>query len=248
MRNSVYRRDLWPDRQSAIASFAKNPFYKTWDPRVLDRWNTHGLRQTPTKLYPDETGKTTLTTTKHMEVFTYYRPQAQSYDPQTGKRLPGVDRSKLPDADVNIAKFDDFAFYRPEGGPQTADRLRNLRPGVLYIFGESSTVNPPDIRQEKAEITGTGVGGSGGVDKGRVEVVTLPGYGHLVPLEATRRCAELAGGFIEKEVAGWKAEEREVEAWRRGNTIREKQVVGGEYEAWLEMDKSKGGEKKGAKL
>lgn len=241
MKSSAHRRDLWPSLPEAIASFSKNPFYSTWDPRVVDRWNRYGLRETPTKLYPDpkDAGKITLTTTKHMEVVTYYRPQAQVFDKTTGKRVPvmtdQIDRTKLPpDADPHLPSFSDFAFYRPEGGPQTADRLPNLRPGVLYIYGETSNVNPADIRQEKLELTGVGVGGSGGVKAGRVQLVTLEKYGHLVPLEATRRCAELAGEFIARELETvWKAEDEEYRAWSRGNTEREKQTLGKEYEVWL---------------
>ncbi|KAM7204916.1 Alpha/beta hydrolase family domain containing protein [Naviculisporaceae sp. PSN 640] len=241
MKASAYRKDLWPSLSDAISSFSKNPFYKSWDPRVLHKFYQHGLRPTPTSLYPDQTG-VTLTTTKHMEVVTYYRPQAQSFSLTTGKRIiPSsddkqiqLDRSKLPDADPNLATFTDFAFYRPEGGPQTAERLPNLRPGVLYIFGETSNVNPPDIRQEKLDLTGVGVGGSGGQQAGRVKLVTLKGYGHLVPLEATRRCAELAGEWIFKEVEGvWRREEEEYRAWRDGNTLREKQTMDGGYDVWL---------------
>lgn len=238
MKSSAYRRDLWPSLPDAISSFSKNPFYKTWDPRVLERFYRHGLRETPTSLYPEQkdAGKIALTTTRHMEVVTYYRPQAQSFDPKTGKRIISdqIDRSKLPDADPNLSSFTDFAFYRPEGGPQTADRLPNLRPGVLYIFGETSNVNPPDIRQEKLDLTGVGVGGSGGEKAGRVKLVTLDGYGHLVPLEATRQCAELAGDWIQREIEGvWRKEEDEFKAWRDGNTLREKQTLGKEYAIWL---------------
>ncbi|KAK4209781.1 alpha/beta-hydrolase [Rhypophila decipiens] len=258
MKSSANRRDLWPSLPEAISSFAKNPFYATWDPRVTEKWNQYGLRKTPTRLYPspEDADMVTLATSKHMEVVTYYRPQDQSFDPKTGKRVVSpnkkIDRSKLPDAEPTLAADfgDDFVFYRPEG-PTTADRLPNLRPGVLYIFGETSNVNPPDIRQEKADLTGAGVGGSGGVAKGRVEIVTLEKYGHLVPLEATTRCAQLAGDFIKRELErSWKPEEEEYQAWVEGNSLREKQTLGREYDVWLGGGggQSVNGVKKGAKL
>ncbi|KAI1181859.1 Alpha/beta hydrolase family-domain-containing protein [Nemania serpens] len=95
-RASAVRRDVWPSREVAIASFARSPFYRSWDPRVLERWNQHALRDLPTLVYPelpassappsDPSSSTTSTTakpaspgvtlrtTKHQEVFTFLRP------------------------------------------------------------------------------------------------------------------------------------------------------------------------------
>ena len=90
---SAFRRDRWPSRKVAETSFKRSKFYQTWDPRVLDRWIKYGLRELPTKIYPDPqpmpaaTGSTvtpeptvtpnvtanyeekevTLTTTKHQD-------------------------------------------------------------------------------------------------------------------------------------------------------------------------------------
>src|SRR5690348_15148828 len=52
--SSTFRRDLWPTREAAIASFKSSPFYQVWDPRVLKAWNEYGIRETPTLLYPNE--------------------------------------------------------------------------------------------------------------------------------------------------------------------------------------------------
>ncbi|KAK8240541.1 Alpha/beta hydrolase family-domain-containing protein [Phyllosticta capitalensis] len=100
---SARRRDIWPSRAAAAASYRKHPFYQTWDPRVLDRWIQYGLRDLPTAIYPsveaaaarspktsspspapsstsnDDAGPpVTLTTTKHQEVLTFLRP---NFDP-----------------------------------------------------------------------------------------------------------------------------------------------------------------------
>ncbi|EAQ82891.1 hypothetical protein CHGG_11067 [Chaetomium globosum CBS 148.51] len=89
---STNRRDIWDSRAAAAARFAKSPFYRAWDPRVLDLWVRHGLRALPTELYPYPPGAArtsptattpnpnatdppvTLTTTKHQELFTFLRP------------------------------------------------------------------------------------------------------------------------------------------------------------------------------
>ncbi len=243
MKNSAFRRDLWPSRIEAAASFARNKFYSTWDPRVLALWNRYGLRGTPTPLYSSATpDSVTLTTTKHQECFTYYRPQAQVYSPTTGQRvrsstppteLAQIDKSKLVDADPSIIASDTskFAFYRPEGN-SCMDRLPNLRPGAMWIFGETSDVNPPDVRQEKMDLTGTGTGGSGGAKTGRVQSVTIEKLGHLVPMEATTRCAEIAADFLAKDLDVWREEERLFRAWA-ARPDREKQVLDEDWGRWL---------------
>lgn len=99
-QSSAFRRDRWPSRAAAAEAFKRNKFYQTWDPRVLDRWIQHGLRDIPTLVYPSSADKAssnlplpatttpepslapsgpqapevTLTTTKHQEVFTFLRP------------------------------------------------------------------------------------------------------------------------------------------------------------------------------
>ncbi|KAK0708160.1 Alpha/Beta hydrolase protein [Lasiosphaeris hirsuta] len=231
-KGSAYRRDLWPSRDAATAAFARNKFYSTWDPRVLAAWNAHGLRATPTALHPTAPpGQVTLTTSKHMEAFTYYRPLAQARDPATGARV--VDKSVLRDADAVVRNGDPavFAFYRPEGS-SAVERLPSLRPGALWIFGEHSDVNPPEVRQEKMDLTGVGTGGSGGAAAGRVREVTIAGFGHLVPMEATAVCAEHAAEFIAADLEVWRAEQAEFEAWAR-RPDREKQVLDDDWWRWL---------------
>ncbi|EWC48360.1 hypothetical protein DRE_02129 [Drechslerella stenobrocha 248] len=76
---SAKRRDIWPSRDAAAAFFKSRPFYQRWDPEVLDLHLQAGLRGVPTAVYPDvsavEGGSAavTLTTTKHQEVFTFWR-------------------------------------------------------------------------------------------------------------------------------------------------------------------------------
>ena len=76
---STHRRDLWPSRAEAAAKYKSNKFYQSWDPRVLDLWIQHGLRQLPTEIHPATAGpgddpRVTLTTSKHQELFTFLRP------------------------------------------------------------------------------------------------------------------------------------------------------------------------------
>ena len=234
MKQSTYRRDFWPSRAEAEASFRRNKFYQTWDPRVLDAWIKHGIRETPTKLYP-EPGGATLTTTKHMEVFTYYRPVALAYD-KDGNRY--VDLKKLPDISDSLKKFPDFPFYRPES-PQTADRLPFLRPSVMWIYGGTSDVSNPESRREKLETTGVGNGGSGGAKAGRVKDVVVEGYGHLVPMEATTQCARYAAESIAPEIQRWREEEADFQRWAK-RTDSQKQMIDDDVRRWVGPLKPKG--------
>ncbi|KAI7115588.1 hypothetical protein KC343_g15343 [Hortaea werneckii] len=104
-------------------------------------------------------------------------------------------------------------FYRPEP-IATFHRLPNLRPSVFYLFGEQSNLSTPALKADKLAHTGTGVGGSGGVQKGRVRDVTLEGVGHLIPMEAVERTAKECTQWLVPEMEGWPArEEAERREW-----------------------------------
>ncbi|KAL2755994.1 hypothetical protein ACRALDRAFT_1064030 [Sodiomyces alcalophilus JCM 7366] len=229
--SSARRRDLWPSREAAAASFRRNPFYSAWDPRVLDSWVKHGLRETPTPRYSGETdaGKVTLTTTKDQEVFTYFRPSWNAYDTQ-GKKL--LRPELVPDMDPTLnERYYTFPVYRAEGA-STLARLPNMRAPVLYIFGADSELSTPELREEKMRATGVGVGGSGGKAKGKAEEVTLEGRGHLIPMEVPDTCAEHAARWIAKELQVWKAEQAEYEAWAKGSR-EEKTTLTDEWQRHL---------------
>lgn len=205
---STFRRDLWPSRQAAEASFRKSPFYRTWDPRVLDRWTEHGIRALPTRIYPDSSKEgsadnpVTLTTTKHQEVWTFLRPNFGGRDLE-GR--PVHDRSSH--ADLDQASSGTYPFYRPE--PTTAfNNLPFLRPSVLYIFGGKSNLAAPEWRKQKMAITGIGTGGSGGAKEGRVKEVLFKAVGHLVAMEAVTDTAEATTQWLDQEIRRWRQAER----------------------------------------
>lgn len=222
------RRDRWPSRKAAAASFAKSKFYKAWDPRVLDLWIKYGLRNLPTHIYPSATAasntlpaisaaagstvpnpdpdteqEVTLTTPKHQEVFSFLRPNF----PTAEYPDPGVEPNPLTHPDVDIAPDARGAspFYR--GEPLATFRnLEHLRPSVLYVFGSQSALSTPEARADKMAHTGVGVGGSGGVKKGRVKEVVLD-VGHLIPMEKVVETGEEAVRWLVPELARWKENE-----------------------------------------
>ncbi|KAJ2979761.1 hypothetical protein NUW58_g7120 [Xylaria curta] len=122
-RLSTVRRDTWPSWEAAAASFRRSRFYATWDPRVLDAWIAHAICETPD-------GKAALVTSRHQEVFTYFRPLYPHV------RADGsVDRDGAPDFDPAVDETpgprDPFPFYRAESAALLAQLpyVRPLRSG-----------------------------------------------------------------------------------------------------------------------
>lgn len=222
-RLSAKRRDRWPSREAAAASFKRSKFYQTWDPRVLDLWIKYGLRNLPTLVYPTATPasatppvitadpstatvspdpgteqEVTLTTTKHQEVLTFLRMTPKD-DPRDEKLPLEISH---PDLDPDFAQ--DPPFYG-SALVSTFHKLPNLRPSVLYVFGDESHLSAPLLKADKLAVTGTGVGGSGGVKKGRVKEVTFKGVGHLIPMEVVGQTADACGRWIASETERWRA-------------------------------------------
>ena len=248
---STFRRDIWESRSAAIASSSTKGFYSSWDPRVFKLWNYYGLRDLPTAIFPSPVVATpkdssepqqssaatdrpvTLTTPRHQEVFTYLRPNFNPLDPRTGELT--VSRATHPDLDTNLPNELIYPFYRPEP-TMTFRNLPHVRPGVLYIFGGASTVSRPEWIEDKLETTGIGVGGSGGAKEGRVKGVTLPGVGHLVPMEVPCLCAEEVADWLGKEVERWKKQEDKwKEEWEAKPRI-ERQTVSEEWKRMIGGD------------
>ncbi|KAI0899168.1 putative toxin biosynthesis protein [Annulohypoxylon nitens] len=220
-RASAFRRETWPTASAAAESFSKSSFYRTWDPRVLAAWSTHSIRATPTALYPSASptaDKATLRTTKHQEVFTFFRPLWPYVDAQTRK----IDRDGAPDFDPEMQDKlvtstltpEIFPFYRSEG-PDILKHLAEVRPSVLWVFGGDSDLGTPEARKMKTELCGTGGGGSGGLAEGRVDSVVMEGRGHLFPMEVPAECARHASVWIGKEMRRWREQEREYEEWTK---------------------------------
>jgi pimeloyl-ACP methyl ester carboxylesterase len=216
---SAKRRDRWPSREEAAKSFKKSKFYQTWDPRVLDRWVQNGLRDVPTKLFPDaKSPEVTLTTTKHQEVMTFLRP---NFAAQPGDTEPSSADFTLSNHKVNRRTHTDLTpdtepqspFYRGES-TIVFSQLPHLRPSVFYIFGEKSFLTNDAIVEEKMRLTGSGVGGSGGREEGRVANVMVKDAGHLIPMEKVEESADHIGKWIQKDmVRYWDWERKTEEEW-----------------------------------
>lgn len=94
-------------------------------------------------------------------------------------------------------------------------------------------MSTPKLRQQKMDLTGTGVGGSGGAPEGRAKEVLIPDAGHMVPMEAVGRCADAAAEWLRPEMDRWAREEAE---WRRAwaaKSEQERRTVSEEFKMHL---------------
>lgn len=211
---STYRRDLWPSRQAARDSFARSKFYQAWDSRVFEKWIEAGLRSLPTEMYDNATQSerdtpVTLTTAKPQEVYSFLRPLYRG-DPGVP---PSDDAENYADLHSDDAE-PDYPFYRPESA-MVFRRLPELRPPVQYITGSSSPLAGPELNARRLELTGSGVGGSGGAKCGRVSAMELD-CGHFVPMEQPRQSARLSAEFVDAEARRWEDNKQRFEQqWSR---------------------------------
>ncbi|RAK94893.1 alpha/beta-hydrolase [Aspergillus ibericus CBS 121593] len=231
------RPDFWPSMEAATTYIQRNPFWRTWDPRARNKYIQHGLRPTPTALYPNtDSAGVTLTTTKAQEAWTYLRfnasPRGSATDPT--ERLLGPDLATTTNATelhnnnpeyVSVCPWCCLAF----------EFLPYVRPSVLFIFGEKSHINIPDRRRDKLERTGTGLGGSGGAGAGRVKEAVISGASHLAPLEKVDDTARVLARWVEEQVGGYKMEKEFFEReYQSGKSERDGMELSG---LWMEYVK-----------
>lgn len=228
--SSARRRELWPSREEAAKSFAKSKFYQTWDPRVLDRWIQNGLRDVPTVLFPDaKKPEVTLTTTKHQEVMTFLRP---NFSARPGDKEESSAEFTLSNPKLNRRTHPDITpyaepqtpFYRGES-TIVFQQLPSLRPSVFYIFGEFSFLTDDFLIEEKMQMTGSGVNGSGGRAEGRVDNVVVKGAGHLIPMEKVQESADHICKWVGKEMERYRDWEHKTEEEWEGKQGIERSIL-----------------------
>jgi pimeloyl-ACP methyl ester carboxylesterase len=207
---SARRRDLWPSREVAAESFKKSGFYKPWDPRVLERWIKYGLRDLPTAVFPEvktigQDKEVTLTTTRLHEVFSFGK-EVLPLEPAAGfteKEWQTLHEMMDADYDPRVIDRGPGPMQRPEPA-KVYQGLTFLRPSVLWVRGELSPLSPEDETNEKAAVTGTGLGGSGGAAKGRSKAIAIKGTGHLIPMEKVEDTADAITAWLGPELERWR--------------------------------------------
>ena len=221
---STFRTDLWPSRKAAEIAISRSVYFKNFDPRVLKLYLKHGIRQTPTAIYQDEATEgsgpaATLATTKHQEAWAYMRP---NFAPASD-----WDRERLLAPDMDLDKEGRQMWWRAELN-ESFDKLPYVRPSVLYVHGKASFINKPQYIEEKMQLTGTGVGGSGGAERGRVKTIAVEG-GHMVCAENVKGSAAAAAEWLSQELDRWKREEEFYRTFDRKKSDRNGLVVSKDF-------------------
>ncbi|KAK6379539.1 hypothetical protein LTS17_006457 [Exophiala oligosperma] len=251
---AIFRKRTWPTREAAAAELDRSPFHRSWDPRVLERWIKYGLREVPVNTISTATSSSSfeepptasskavdtitttekskaaetvvvLTTPPSQEAYAFMRPNFDG----VGVHGELVNHETHPDLDPRWKHI--YPFYAP-AVTRTFERLGELRPPALYVFASDSSISDAGINAEKLAATGTAVGGSGGVAAGRVEGVTFDGVGHLVPMEAPGRTADVVADWLDRQLRIWEREERDFKAMWHAKSKEQKQNVD---RRWLDM-------------
>ncbi|WPH04144.1 Hypothetical protein R9X50_00703000 [Acrodontium crateriforme] len=206
---SSVRRDLWASREEAEKDFKSSKSVQKWDDRVLRRWLVHGLRETPTRLYP-QPGGITLQTTKANESWSYGR---NWFEPRPWPHSTPTLRMRAKYHDQQASMDRTHSFYRSEMDIVWSD-LPHLNPGCLYILPDQGPMSRKSYTDAKINRTGTGSGGSGGKRENRVSHISVRDTGHLLPFEKPVECAGAVVGWLTRDLKIW-IEMRELERTER---------------------------------
>ena len=118
------------------------------------------------------------------------------------------------------------------------------------MFGDPAAgafLSEPVMKADKLAHTGTGVGGSGGVKKGRVSSITFEGIGHLIPMEIVGRTADACTEWLVPELQRWQdIEVKERTAWA-AVPRRQKAMLSEEYVRAMAADRITPGNEVGQK-
>ncbi|TLD11787.1 hypothetical protein PspLS_11680 [Pyricularia sp. CBS 133598] len=209
MLYSATRHDHFPSMDAARAFFSQHPFYETWDRRFFEQWLRYGLQDDPEA--EKGSGAVSLVTPKDLEVFSFLRPIWQRLS-KDGKALE-YDETRIQDFPFKERRPTEDYFYQPAAARIYA-LLQHVRPSVFYVFGGASPPNGPSHREDLLARTGSGLGGSGGAKAGKVDHHVIEGFGHLVPFEKPKECAEKCAAWMKSELSRWRKEEQEeLEVW-----------------------------------
>lgn len=201
MKATALQPDTWSSRKEAEAAVKENPFFKTWDPRVLGKTIKLHYRETQNFIY-SEAGRVTKRTTDHQEFVGAWRP---NFDNVGMQGRPAISEEKRTYPDVDSSAPIQSPFYM-SSVRQAFFLLHTVRLAVYFIYGEKSLVAYPAIRKARVESCGTGYGGNGGVQIGRVKE-TLLRSGYFFLFMIVSETATAVSDYLEIEIAGWKEAE-----------------------------------------
>nr|POE92329.1 abhydrolase domain-containing protein mpah [Quercus suber] len=194
--------DAYASRQDAETAVRRNPLFKTWDPRVVQRYLDTAFHTAPTTAIPD--GRVKPKTTPAVEASSLTRANPDHLG--VAHPLTDVERALHPNLDPAAP------LTGPVQNPHTRiawSWLPSLRPATFYLLGAGSQVCPRDELAARTQRTGIDVGGSGG--GARVAARTIPG-GHFLPMTNVPGTADAVALWLADHIRWYRRREAELHA------------------------------------
>ena len=210
-------------REEAAKELVRAHQAKAWDERAKSRLMKHGVHE--------QNGKWMSTTPKEQIAALVCRFNPKKLGVKGIEDMTMEQREDIPDVDPQA--WNPGSFYQ-SALKQSWDLLPHVRPRVLYVNGgQSPFFGRPSTRDERARITGTGVGGSGGMKVGAVEQVVIKDGEHTLVFEKqVGDVADHIALWLEKDVRRWQqGEEKCLEEWRAKSVAAKQSVPEGYVQA-----------------
>ncbi|KAJ5920953.1 hypothetical protein N7466_009279 [Penicillium verhagenii] len=231
---TLQRKESWDTREEAEKRVVKSNAAGAWSEKVVARLKRYGIFQTAAnkenRSGSSGDGGWALSIPKDQIATMVFRhnPEGVGMGPGGLEDVTLAQRELIPDS--NPDDRGKGPFYRPE--MQLGwDLLPKIRPWVLYVNGSNSPdLADPVVREERARITGTGVGGNGGMRLGAVKQVVIEEGEHTMPFD--RSLGELAdhvGDWLVTESQRWVDGPRRRRVEWQAKSLQEKQAVGKEF-------------------
>lgn len=214
MQFVLNKPEKFRSRAEVVKFVRKHPFFRAWKPEVLQRYMDSSFHSNPTVQHSDEAVKPT--TPNASEARGLGRMVAEPVD---WSELTHIQRHDYPDAHT------DSPLLGPIYNPHTRDGymfLKTLRPRALFVLAQNSRICPPNELEDRTRITGTGPGGSGGVETGNVASVTVPG-GHFFPMTNPEGSAQSIAEWLKNSLSKWRQTEDTFQQHWQARSKAEKQ-------------------------
>ena len=229
-------KDSWSSKAEAEAALIKLHNAKSWDKRVLDRMKLYDVYNMA-ECVRDTWG---LTSPKHQiaALVGRFNPGGIGCGEKGLNEVTLAQREIVPDSDPDAPT--EGPFYRHEL-KMAWDMLPKTRPWVLYVNGDNSPFfGDPSTRKERLHLTGTGVGGNGGIRLKAVKQVVVKGGEHSMVFDChVAEVADIVADWLTGESQRWNdGPKRKRDEWL-SKSLEERQRVSPEHEAALisEMQK-----------
>ncbi len=196
MLQTLKRKPSFATRNKAEEDLVKAHAAANWDERTITRLKKYGVYELDNHGISE--WRSTTPKDQIAGLVSRFNSERVGLGPGGINDVTLEQRKDFPDIDPDA--WNAGAFYRPELRGSW-DLLRHIRPRVLYVNGGKSPVfGRSSTRDERAKLTGTGVGGNGGLRLGAVKQIIVKDGEHTMVFD--QHVNEVA-----QHVADWVAEE-----------------------------------------